>query len=402
MQKVTNKIKIVIIVIMGFFFVQCSGNLQQQSVTVTGSILGEDGAYTPVPPVNLMLTHNPEGNSSLRVIDSQSGIQNQKSVNLLVERTGIPLTEEYWFMNISRLEPRPDFEDEMTAAAAGDIEWLRDHVGDLSLLGLRPDMIDSPLSDSIIFESSSLLRLTGHNYLCRVQEDDVVIPFNDPSSVIDISRLTGGISSAFGTIVTTAVNNIPNITLGGPGGAGDFKMYFVPHVLHSALSDQRNIKGIGFVFRFTANVTIGVNIDEFMVYIPISILMEPVAATGGGMRYEVFLDPLSMIGVIIPPDNLNRITVTANGLFDSAVASEVRNSIVDAMNNIPQNNLDQLEQLAGGLAALINSFHENNPPIPDDWDVMLLPQRQLNGNLNENLISPAANGLQISLVLLEK
>ncbi|MEJ2616484.1 MAG: hypothetical protein P8Z35_16130, partial [Ignavibacteriaceae bacterium] len=74
MQKVTNKIKIVIIVIMGFFFVQCSGNLQQQSVTVTGSILGEDGAYTPVPPVNLMLTHNPEGNSSLRVIDSQSGI----------------------------------------------------------------------------------------------------------------------------------------------------------------------------------------------------------------------------------------------------------------------------------------------------------------------------------------
>ncbi|MEJ2615089.1 MAG: hypothetical protein P8Z35_09025, partial [Ignavibacteriaceae bacterium] len=181
-----------------------------------------------------------------------------------------------------------------------------------------------------------------------------------------------------------------------------FKMYFVPHVLHSALSDQRNIKGIGFVFRFTANVTIGVNIDEFMVYIPISILMEPVAATGGGMRYEVFLDPFSMIGGIIPPDNLNRITVTANGLFDSAVASEVRNSIVDAMNNIPQNNLDQLEQLAGGLAALINSFHENNPPIPDDWDVMLLPQRQLNGNLNENLISPAANGLQISLVLLEK
>lgn len=402
MKKLSQIVSIIITVMLTFLFVHCEGDLQPQNVSVTGSIIGEDGAYTPVPPLNLVLTHIPEGASSPRVIQLETGIQNQLSKILSVQRAGIPLTEEYWFMNISRVEPRPGSEEEPYAESTGDFQWIRKHTGDLSLLGLRPDLIDSPLSDTINFEPATGLRLTGSSYLCRVQENDVIIPFTDASAVIDMSRLTGGISGAFGNIVTTAVNGLSFITMGGADGAGDFRMYFVPHITHTALNDQeRNIKGVGFVFRFTANVTVGLNITEFMVYIPVSVLMEPVQATGGGERYEVFLDPFSMIGGVIPPDNLNRITVTAAGLFDGIVADQVRNSIVNAINNTPQSDLDNLEVLAGGLAALINSFRDGNPPVPDDWDVILLPPRQMNRSINQNLISPAPGGIPINLAILE-
>ncbi len=380
----------------------CNVNIQPQNVTVTGTILGEDGAYTPVDPVNIELTHVPAGSSSARVIDSGAGMQNQQRVTLEVVRTGIPLTEEYWFLNISRVEPRPGSEDGPPAESTGDPGWVRNHRGDMAVLGLRPDMIDSPLSDSLIFPGTAGLRLTGNSYLGRVETDDPIIPFSNPSAVLDISRLSGGISTAIGNVVTSNVNGLDFVTMGGADGAGDFRMYFVPHILHSTLSESdRNVKGVGFIFRFTANVTIGLNIAEFKVYIPISILMEPGPATGGGELYRVGLDPFSFIGGIIPSDNLNRITVIATGLFEQLIADQLRTAIVSGISAMPQSDLDNLELLANGLAGLINSFRDGNPPIPNDWDVILLPEERPVGETIENLVSPSPGGVAVKLVILE-
>lgn len=391
-----------ILFFFSILFFHCEGSLQQQSVTVTGSIIGEDGAYTPVDPVNLTLTHIPNGVSSARVIESGTGIQNQQALKLSVNRTGIPLTEEYWFMNISRMEPRPGSELPMPVQSTGDFLWLQKNVGDLAILGLRPDQLDSPLSDSLSFDPTSWLRLSGNSYLNRVHSDDILIPFSDPTAVIDVSRLTSGIAAGFSSIITEVVDNLWYVTPGGSDGAGDITMYFVPHILHSTLTlPARNVKGIGLVLRFTANVTIGINITEFKVYIPISILMEPVPATGGGQRYDVFLDPFSLIGALNPPDNLNRITVTASGLFDQAIANTVRTQIVDAINNMSTADLENLELLAEGLAALINSFRQANTSIPGDWDIIFLPPRQLRGGVHKNIVSPAPDGIEINLLILE-
>lgn len=118
------------------------------------------------------------------------------------------------------------------------------------------------------------------------------------------------------------------------------------------------------------------------------------------------MDPFSFIaGGVYQPENLDRITVYANSLLanftNSYIAGEVRTGVINALTNLPDEELEAIDLQLEFLALGINSYLADDRTIPDSFDVILLPQGPVNDNTVRNRVAPITDDMQLRLVILE-
>lgn len=390
--------------------------LLPQNVTATARLLGTDGLGEEVEPVTLQLIHVPAGEPTARVTSINQGPQNLTQIDLLIERTGIPIGETYYFLQISQGTIHPEGNDPNTGIAGPNPNWyVHQNIGDLGDLRVRTDLLDSPLSSQfsnfpapIPVPGSELtpIRTAGSSFLIRVEEDDVSIPFTAPAQLIDMRRLITQLFNGLRQAIVAGIGDDSRIALGGQNSDGDFRMYFVPHVTHSGLLESgRNVKGVGFIVAFSVTVLDPalnfVPIGTAHVFMPISLLFEP-----EDTNYRIAMDPFSFIsGGLYQPENLDRITVYANSLLagftNSYIAGEVRTGMINALTNLPDEELEVIDLQLEILALGINSYLDNDRTIPENFDVILLLQRPVDENTVRNRVVPFTDEVQLRLVILE-
>lgn len=407
--------------LLAIFFINILGACERveilpQNVTATARLRGTDGLGEEVEPVTLQLIHIPEGEPTVRVTNSNQGPQNLTQVDLLIERTGIPIGETYYFLQISQGTIHPEDNDPNTGVAGPGPNWyVHQNIGDLVDLRVRTDLLDSPLNSEfsnfpppIPAPGSELtpIRTAGSSFLVRVEEDDISIPFTAPGQLIDMSRLMTQLFDGLREAIMAGVVTDSRIALGGQNNDGDFRMYFVPHVTHSGLIEGgRNVKGVGFIMAFTVTALDPAfnfaPIGSAHVFLPISLLFEPEDTS-----YRIAMDPFSFIaGGVYQPENLDRITVYANSLLanftNSYIAGEVRTGVINALTNLPDEELEAIDLQLEFLALGINSYLADDRTIPDNFDVILLPQGPVNDNTVRNRVAPITDDMQLRLVILE-
>jgi len=166
---------------------------------------------------------------------------------------------------------------------------------------------------------------------------------------------------------------------------------------------ERNVKGFALIFAATIDILDPlaglIPLGSADVYVPISLLFEPDPSSAA--PFAVFADPFSMIGsTAFPPDNLERILVVARGILPDQIAGTVRTALVNAISSMPQTDLDQIEEGLGLLAAVLDAtLPEDLDVVPDDYDVVLVPETTPTG-LVSNLLLPAASGTSVRLFFL--
>ena len=389
-----------------------------QNVTATASLIGTDGLGVEVDPVTLQLTHIPEEEPTSRVASTNDGPQNLTQVELLIERTGIPIGETYHFLQISQGTIHPEDNDPYIGVA-GPGQYIEQNIGDLVELRVRTDLLDSPLSGEFsdfpppaTVPDSGLtpVRKTGYSFLARVEEDDVIIPFNAPNQLIDMNRLINDLFIGLGEAIQEGVTSDTRIVFGGPNGDGDFRMYFIPHVTHTGLTEGgRNFKGFGFIIAFTVNVLDPalnfIPIGSARVFVPVSLLFAPEQVTGG-MTYDIRMDPFSLTGGEYQPENLERITVYARSLLadftNSYVAEQVRTGMIDALSDLPDENLEAIDDQLDWMSVSLGSFLSLNRTIPDNFDIVLLPEGPLRDSTVLNRVAPFdEDSISVQLAILE-
>ena len=249
------------------------------------------------------------------------------------------------------------------------------------------------------------LRTIGHSFLARVEEDDVSIPFNAPDQLIDMDRLITSTFMGLSDSIRAGVTGNTRIALGGSNGDGDFRMYFVPHVTHDGLTEGgRNVKGFGFILAFTVTALDPalnfVPIGSAHVFLPISLLFEP-----DGTSYRIAMDPFSLIGGVYQPENLERITVYANSLAadftNGFIAEQVRTGMINALTNLPDEELEAIDLQLEFLALGINSYLASDSTSPDNFDIILLPEGPVNDTTARNQVAPTEGSIQVRLAILE-
>lgn len=382
----------------------CNGlNLQPQRVNATGTLRGTDGTGAAVAPITLNVTSRPGEQSAPRVVSRQGGTQNVQAMDLSVERTGIPMNETYFLLTITEPESLPS-DDPVPALIGPQATFSKNNTGDMAVIRMRIDPIDAPLQDTFTAFPPAQLRLLATAALAKVEEDDVVVPFSDASRPLDLSRLSQTLLDTVTQRVTAAVNANGNVRLGGSGNDGDFRLHYVPHLIHRGLRQQgRNVKGFAFIFEATVEAApVGIAMNTARIYIPVSFLFEPGPAVGGGQLYELMVDPFDFLGSNIAPENLDRIAVVSEGLFDEQIGQTIRSEIVNAISNTPADQLDTVEAQADLLGAAINSFRGGNRPVPDNFDILVLPEQvPPEDQTFRNVVLPANEGRPIRLLILE-
>ncbi len=380
-----------------------------QSATATGRVVGTDGTGAPHAPVSITVAHTP-GTSAPRVASTSAGLQNVQGIDLTITRTGIPIAESFYLMSLSRPTLHPDSNDPDDAVAGGaDADFVRDNVGDLAEAYVDTHELDATLTHSFNDFPAPLpngetnpIRPAGATYLGRIEIDDIAIPFSDPSAVIDVQRLATLFFDTFSAAITGGAG--ASYVLGGPDGDGDFRMHFVPHVTHSTVTlPDRNVKGFGFIFAASLGIldpVVGaVPIGSADVYLPVTVLLEP---DGTVAPFRVFVDPFSMLNSDTnPPDNLERIMVVAEGLVPGAIASGVLDAVTTSIASTSQATLDTLDDGLDLMASVLDAALPSSvDDLPDDWDLLLVPESAL-GGVVRNRILPAAGGVPVKLYILQ-
>lgn len=396
---------------------ECDGiETLPQNVTATARLSGTDGVGIEVTPTTFQITHIPEGDPSARVTSVTSGPQNLTGISLTITRTGIPIAETFHFLQLSHGMINPE-DNNIWTSIAGPYEFVEQNIGDLIELRVETGSLDSPLTDDFadfpapmsVPESEIMpVRTVGSSFLARVGEDDVIIPSDAPDQLIDINRLLGSLFIGLREEIRAGVEENNRIILGGPDGNGDFRMYFVPHIMHKGFSDSgRNIKGVGFIIAFTVTALDPVlnfaTIGTAHVFLPISLLFEP-----DGADYRIAMDPFSLIDGVHQPENLDRIVVYANSplgeVAGGKIAFQVRAGMVNALSNMTSDALEAIDLQLEFLAVGINSYLDDDRPIPDNFDVILIPEGPPKADIMINRIpfdEDDIPGKALRLVILE-
>ena len=389
----------------------CPGvDVEPSVASAVARVTGTDGTGAAGGPVTLALDHAP-GTASPRVATAAGGLQNVTGIDLAVTRSGVPLAETYVLLTLSQSRVGPESGDVNTATAGP--AFVRRHVGDLARAVVETSLLDAPLTDAFADfpppvpagDELRPVRPHGESYLARIEEDDPAIPFNDPGALTDVSRLAGMLSGAILAGVTTAAA-APGAAfrLGGADGAGELRTYFVPHMTHStATLPARNVQGVGFIVALTVDVldplANTVPIGTADVFIPLSLLFEK---DGGAAPFRLFVDPVSMVGSTAnPPDNVERVFVSGRGgLLDALIAGEVRSAVVAAITALPAGTLATVDAGLELLAAVLDAtLGEAAAAVPDDFDVILLPEGPLDG-VERNRLAGGGDGIPARLHVL--
>lgn len=382
------------------------GSVQPSTVTATARVTGTDGVGTPSPPLVFSLNHAPDVPSP-RVVSTEDGMQNVSGMDLTIQRTGVPFAEAYVALTLSRSQLWPESNDPNAAVAGGT--FVRDRVGDIAMTKVDPTLLTSPLTDTFsdfppaLPADNELAPNRPHavSYLARIEEDDPAIPFRDPGAVTDVSRLSGILSGAILSGVTTAANSSGAFRMGGADGAGDLRTYFVPHITHSTLTlPDRNVKGFGLIVAVTVDI-VGVAGNPLPlavadVFVPVSVLFEP---DDGPAPFRIFADPFSMIGSAnVPADNLARVFVSGRGgLLDGAVIQTVSASVMSGIAGLPTATIAQVDAGLGLLAAVFDAtLGDEAAEVPEDFDVILLPELPFSG-VARNRLRAGGEGIPATL-----
>lgn len=366
----------------------CAG-VQPQRVTATGTVSGTDGLGQPTQET-FSLTHNVGEPPSARLVTRRILINNVTGFNLAVTRTGFPINETFILINLSRTAVAPG--EPLPTVVSADPTYIADHVGQLVSLSVDTSRLDSPLTATRPDPFPGRQR-TGYTVLARWEADDPCMPFEDAAQPIDFSRFQNRIFTTLSTVITAADAASPLFRLGGSGDDGDFELYFVPHSQHSTLAEFGTPRN-GFTLIFKATIIAG--LVEAKVYVPLSIIFARVPSVGGNAFLNGFLD---LIELGQSSDDRRRITVEADGVFELATGSAIRQAVLDALTTPPPATLNNLTLAMGAFSGVLNSFRPNGgaAPLPETVRVVLFPGPVPEGSLNRLI----PGGIQPRLCILD-
>jgi hypothetical protein len=200
-----------------------------------------------------------------------------------------------------------------------------------------------------------------------------------------------------------AVEDIDDVSLGGPDGEGSFALSYIPHV-----RGNNDFQGFGYVFEGTVDGPLGVRV---VVSIPISVYLVPVEfeSTPQGIvsrTYEPEFDPLEGLD----PLNLDRIVVRRSapvGVSWFVDPEPIRQQIIDGIIGA-EGFADALEAFRLLLKIEIIRTRkrgellgpEITPVIPSDFGIIALPDLPTDGT-HGTRIMPEAGGARFALNFLE-
>ncbi len=382
-----------VVVLLFLGFSGCNGiRVQPQRVSATAVIAGLDGLSQPSSQT-FSLSHNVGEPDTERLSFRRILINQVRDFDITVTRTGIPIEETFILLNISSPGFAPGSTAPQPTVVAEEPTYIPDHVGRMVSISVDTPRIDSPLTSSRhdVFQTR---QRTGYTLFARWHKDDPCMPFSDAAAPIDVSRFATVVFDALSGAVVAADNSSNLFRLGGPLNNGNFELFFVPHTQHSTRIDF-GTPWNGFTLIFKASITAGaVSAD---VYVPLSLLFIRTPGVAGGQTLDARLDLLDLGS---SSDDRKRITVAAEGLFETATATAIRQKVLDAVDDLPQSRRDAVQTAVGLFAAVLNSLRPNQgqSSLKETVRVVLFPGTATDQPRNQ--ILPANVGLRPRLCIL--
>ncbi len=377
----------------------CQLQTQEKRIVVEGRLEGQDGAFQPVDPTVLRLTHQQDEVRPRLVFLEGGGMQHLQKLTLeAVESTGLPFAEEFFLVSLSRAANRPGV-PEPFQYRTNRPGWLLNHVGDLAVLPIRKDDVSLPTNEFNDFPAAQL-RPAGGTYLARIENDDrhfpwfistadsarcVNLPLNltlmappngEATDCFDMQTLCGMFLTNFAVATTVAVTdlNLPLVQV----SVGNHRLYVVPHMTFGPDSTV----GFGMIYAVNVAGNLGANLARAVVYVPISLHFRIGAST---TEFDIFVDPLSGLGST-PSENINRVTIAYNGVFGGIMAENLQSAITSTLSSftLPPTAIGSTEEvLALGFSLAAPS--PGSIPLNDHSVIARPVQRSTVGQTISNL-----------------
>jgi hypothetical protein len=359
------------ILVSVLFLSACNVRTTPQHAAALGYFIGKNGSFQSVDR-QFLLSHTAGDLTEPRVMMTLPKIFDVNGFTLSVTRTGLPMPESFVFVTISQDHQTVGSDVPSPTIASGDPSYIRDHIGQVIRLIVDTDSMDANLEARSLDPFPNRVMSTGYGFLSRWEADDPCIPFADPNAEIDINTLATSIFNALSDSVIEADDQNIIFSLGGSNGDGDFELYFVPFSQHSTRSlDGFPSNGFTFIFKTTVSVALGATSAD--IYIPITFLFDRIQDVSTD-RLEGSLDLIQFSNA--QSDDRKRVTVTAEGLLSQQAASEIRNSILEAITNLPPAQQDALDLRVTLFSAAVNNIlrpNGANVRLPDTARIVLMP-----------------------------
>lgn len=359
---------------------------------VQARVVGVTGAHRPAPDVVLELVHAQDVRGPRTRYLRDVPIQDVRSLRLLMtEAAGLPFTEEWHLLHLSRVGQRPGA-DPVVVEHTGDPGWVRSHTGNLAWLTARRTDLSLP-SDSFSAFAPASIRPGGTTVLSRVEDDDPVLPWAStdctPAAVLPLAvtlrPAAPGVTDCFDmqTLASLLLGHLAVVVSDAAQDRGararSHSLAVVPHVATAVSTDPAALPapGIGFVYRTelepapggvgTAPIT-----GSLTLAVPLTLVFSR-AAPGGTLA--VSIDP---IDPVLPGGaasrNAERVTVLAEqGSVSNLFADTLRAGVVDALGSarVPTPAGVPISEFLGLLFGL--TVVSDSVRVPDDFSVLALP-----------------------------
>lgn len=279
-------------------------NLLPLDVNISATIEGEDANANAVEPATISLRHN-AGNLDYWEMESNfipndlvldnvdelvptHRIENQTIVTLDISNPPgssiVPFPESYYLFNTSLNVPGP-VSDSTISPLYDQFDFhkgkVRMYLGDLIFMRITPQGGDLPLSVSFDNFGPAIFRRPGMIAVARVEQDDIVIGFEDDADG------NIGMRSILSQLFLDLLGEVPNLienesmTLSRTGDAG---LFFTP----ITRPIQPRNRSIGFLFKFTVRA-------RRQILLPIDHLVDLYMI----VRYDVIQNPPDNGGLLV-------------------------------------------------------------------------------------------------------
>lgn len=337
----------------------CNGiNVQPQRVGATAVVAGLDGLSRETAQT-FVLRHDVGLPDTERLVARRLTISQVRDFDVSVTRTGIPIEETFLLLNIFRPGFGPGSTVPQPTVVSQDPSYILDHVGRMVSLGVDTGRADSVLSRRLHGAIQGRQR-TGYALFARWHRDDPCMPFVKPDAPIDVQRLASTIFDALSQAIRRADQASNQFRLSGPANDGDFALFFVPHTLAVRAGTSFN----GFTLIFRATIVAGLVSAD--VFVPISILFVPLDQQSLDARID-------LIDFGQTSDDKKRITVIADGAFETATGALIRQAVINAIDTIPAAQRDHIRTGASAFAFALNEIRGNQGVLRAATRVVMFP-----------------------------
>jgi len=363
------------------------------SIDVAGRVHGVSGTGQAVPDFVVSLRHTQPAAESRLVYRRGPSIQDVRRISLeATASNGLPFTEEWHFIHLSRVAQRPG-DEPVLIEFSGEPGWVRAHVGNLAWLVIRKNDLSLP-SDSFSNFPPASLRPGGATVLARVEDDDPILPWArttcGPPEVMPLAVTLRTLAPPGGvdcfdmqSLTSTLLNNIAvtvaNAAKGSSADVTRHRMFIVPHVPSTPMAGQTPLPGIGFVYEATLVPTVGgTDVAPFTGSLTLSIpLTLHWLRSANGSLFDI-LDPVGPASPHATMVNATRVTVHAtDGTIAAAAAQSLRLAVSAAIAAAPMPTGPAGIPLSSFLDLLFTeSLVRPSGGLPANFSLLAVPENQ--------------------------